>query len=203
MLMVGGVVVLVALAFWLGTTRNAEAPEEVTGQTDSETVAFEEASATTTEDLQASIDAVANLTSPTPTPTPTPKPAAPKPVVTAPANTTPATPSYVSVTYDGQNFSPKTVDVRLGGTVRFTNLSNDDMWVASNIHPIHSGYQVKDKDSCSGYAFDMCKSVEKGGYWQFTFTQAGKYGYHNHVSAADNGYVDVIDPNEKPSVPGY
>lgn len=196
-LVVAGVIALVAIAFWLGTTRNAEAPVEVTGETNTGTLAEDTpAEATTTsEDLTDLLKGDVDLTASKPTP---------KPVVpSTPVKTTPTAPLYTLVTYDGQNFSPKNVEIRLGGTVRFMNLSNDDMWIASDIHPVHSGYQVKDTDSCSGYAFDQCKSVERGGYWQFTFEKAGKYGYHNHVSAADNGSVDVIDPKEKPSIPGY
>jgi hypothetical protein len=141
------------------------------------------------------------------TPAPTPVTAAPSPTptpapISKPAPTPAPKPKTTLVTYDGEYFSPREVTILEGGTVRFMNLSKEDMWVASNLHPVHSGYPVKDAKSCSGYAFDMCKAVGINGTWDFTLTRQGTFGFHNHLRPISTGKIEVNDPNEKPSIPG-
>src|SRR5690242_16140607 len=42
-----------------------------------------------------------------------------------------------TVTMTASGFSPATVTIGKGGTVTFVNQSGEDMWVASNPHPVH------------------------------------------------------------------
>ncbi len=193
-----GIAVLVGGAFWLGTAHNAEAPVETVDDTamlESDSPIEDVATTTPEETVAATTPAPAPVQPKTQTPS--------APVKTTPPPAAQTAPSYAVITYDGRNFSPNEITITLGGTVRFLNLSDEDMWIASDLHPIHSGYQVKDSKNCSGWAFDMCESVGKGGAWNFTFERAGKFGFHNHMRAADNGRIIVKDPEVKPSIPGY
>jgi len=86
-----------------------------------------------------------------------------------------------AVAYTDSGFTPNTVTVKAGTAVRFTNQSNRGMWVASGVHPTHQLLP----------GFDQLKSVAKGGTYDYTFAEVGKWQYHNHVNATDLGYVVV------------
>lgn len=86
------------------------------------------------------------------------------------------------VNYLDSGFSPKSITVKLGTTVTWTNKSGKLMWVASAVHPTHQEYP----------GFDQLKSVGKGETYAFTFTKKGSWKYHNHTSASDTGTV-VVD----------
>lgn len=99
----------------------------------------------------------------------------------------------VTVTYQDTGFSPGTVTVNAGDTVRFVNQSSRGMWVAADEHPTHTEYDGTALGAhCPlGGSFDQCRSASAGGSFEFTFTKAGTFSYHNHVRAADNGTVTV------------
>src|SRR5262249_53166964 len=50
-----------------------------------------------------------------------------------------ATGSTVTITYDGNSFSPATVTIKKGQTVNWVD-SSGTMWIASSPHPAHTGY---------------------------------------------------------------
>lgn len=185
--------VLLGGGVWLGSTNKAEAPTE-TSDIFIEPVSNETVTPTIAENAQ-----VGTETAPTPAPAPKTK----APVATTKPSVTSSTPRYVLVTYDGKGFSPKETTILKGGTVRFLNTSSDEMWIASDFHPTHTSYPVSSKNDCLGSTFDMCKSVEKNGYWDFIFTEQGTWKYHNHMKASMNGSVEVNLLSEKPSIPGY
>lgn len=103
----------------------------------------------------------------------------------------------VTVTYTDTGFSPATVTVHVGDTVRFTNASSGSMWVGSDDHPTHTEYDgTSTRDHCvEGVAvrgaFDACSAVPAGASWTYTFAKAGTYGYHNHTSAGNTGTIVV------------
>lgn len=111
---------------------------------------------------------------------------------TSTATSTSGTATTTTVTYSASGFSPASITVKTGSTVRFVNQSGSNMWVASDIHPSHSLYAGTTlRDHCpdtSGTAFDQCAA---GNEYTFTFTKAGTWKYHNHVNAADTGTVIV------------
>jgi plastocyanin len=122
-----------------------------------------------------------------------------------PSNTTPTgttspttgTSVKPTITYTNNGFSPSTLTVALGTTVTFVNQSSNPMWVASNPHPTHQGYDgtTKNTHCASGYTgpapFDECTTVDSGGTYTFTFTKTGSWGYHNHALESDGGTVVV------------
>ena len=103
----------------------------------------------------------------------------------------------VTVTYTDQGFSPKSVSVAVGSSVKFVNNSTHSMWVASDVHPTHAKYDgTSTSQHCAqgkttGGTFDECSAVAPGTVYTFAFTKAGSFTYHNHVQASDNGIVIV------------
>lgn len=85
------------------------------------------------------------------------------------------------VTYSDAGFSPKSVTVNKGEVVTFVNESDNNLWVASNPHPVHTGLS----------GFDARKNIKKGESYSFTFTQVGSWSYHNHSNSSDTGTVVV------------
>jgi plastocyanin len=110
-------------------------------------------------------------------------------------NTTPSAPMSATVTYGPNGFSPSTVTVAKGGTVTWVTAPGaDEMWVASNPHPIHNAYDgtTLSQHCAAGYSgpapLDQCSA---GTSFSFTFNQVGTWGYHNHGNHSDTGTVVV------------
>tara|TARA_B100000745_G_scaffold222018_1_gene148074 strand:+ start:377 stop:1168 length:792 start_codon:yes stop_codon:yes gene_type:complete len=87
----------------------------------------------------------------------------------------------VTITYTDEGFSPSTVEVSSGDTVRFVNKSSRPMWVASDNHPTHTILPT----------FDQFGTSAVGESYQYTFTQPGEWKYHDHVNASEVGVVIV------------
>ena len=118
-------------------------------------------------------------TLPTSTPTTTPKTPAPtKPAPTAP---TPPTTSALTVTFTSKGFSPASLTVKKGQTVKFINNSAGNMWVAANPFPSSSEYP----------AFNEKAGVASGSSWSFTFDKVGTWYYHNHYVPAQGARIIV------------
>jgi plastocyanin len=100
-------------------------------------------------------------------------------------------PMSVTVTYDGSTFTPESISIVKGGTVRFVNTSDAPMWVGADNHPSHALYPVKSDSDCLGSSFDQCTATGKGSSWTYTFTEVGTWGYHNHRRSAHSGEVIV------------
>lgn len=80
-----------------------------------------------------------------------------------------------------EGFEPREAYVRPGGTVLFSANHERSFWPASNLHPQHDIYP----------AFDPKRALGPGEMWSFTFTEAGTYGYHDHLRAYFNGVIYV------------
>ena len=85
------------------------------------------------------------------------------------------------VTYSDSGFTPASISVKVGDTVTFKNTSSKNMWVASAPHPTHSAYPE----------FDAKKSSATGESYMFTFTKAGTWKYHNHLTPTAFGTIVV------------
>lgn len=107
---------------------------------------------------------------------------APAPVAPSPdRQQTPPVAAQATVTYDGSVFAPAVLTVASGTTVTFRNMSSKSVWVASNPHPIHTGYP----------GFDAGRSYDPGESYSFTFSRVGTWGYHNHLDPAQGGKIIV------------
>ena len=93
------------------------------------------------------------------------------------------------VTYSDSGFSPATVNIKRGDTITFVDRSVQDMWPASNPHPVHDAYPVK--GGCKASTFDACQGIHPGGSWSFVFTAAGTWGYHNHLNPSHQGSIVI------------
>lgn len=125
------------------------------------------------------------------------------PVTTTTTTTTSTTtivmppPNLVTVVYTSQGFSPASITITPGTTVTFLNQGTTEMWVASDPHPTHQGYDgtTRSQHCVTGYSgqvpFDQCSS---GTSYSFTFLKAGTWGYHNHNSAGTKGNIIVTAP---------
>ena len=95
------------------------------------------------------------------------------------------------VSYTGKGFEPMSVTVKKGDTVRFTNNSNEDLWIASAGTPGGSVYPAGVGNECGQSAFDSCRSMKHGEFWEFTFTEVGTWGYKNNADTKMAGVVMV------------
>lgn len=100
---------------------------------------------------------------------------------TAIATTSDTVMSKISVDYTDSGFSPKTITIKVGEKVTWTNKSAKPMWVASAVHPTHNVLP----------GFDELASVSKDEEYTYAFVKAGSWKYHNHSSASDTGVVVV------------
>jgi plastocyanin len=114
-------------------------------------------------------------------------------------NTMPAI-ETVTVEYTDKEFSPAAVTIGMGSTVTWHNKSKVKMWVASAMHPAHTTYNGSSlSEHCekgvpaSADIFDQCVGIEPGGSWSFTFTKAGEWKYHDHITSGRYGMVTVVD----------
>ena len=104
--------------------------------------------------------------------------------VTPTAISTPAmqdkTASSTAVTLTAAGFAPQVITVKVGTKVVWTNKSGQMATVNSDPHPIHTAYPPLNLGS-----FSDSQSLS------LVFDKAGKYGYHNHLDASENGTVIV------------
>jgi len=123
----------------------------------------------------------------------------------AAANTEPAPAEETSgdepfaalITYTDDGFSPASVTVNRGETVRFVNQSARGMWVGSDDHPTHTQYDgTSTREHCADGTnttgtFDQCRAAATGESWEYAFEKSGTFGFHNHMGASNTGTVIV------------
>jgi plastocyanin len=93
------------------------------------------------------------------------------------------------ISYTDRGFEPSALDIPEGDTVRFTNNSHRDLWIAASGQTLYPATQ----QSCAQSAFDSCHDVKSGEFWEFTFTTQGTWSYRNNMmnNDADTGTVTV------------
>jgi plastocyanin len=87
------------------------------------------------------------------------------------------------VLYTETGFSPSRLEVPVGATVNFINLTETPLWVGSDPHPLHTDYAD----------FDAKKDYLKDETYSYSFTSSGTYGFHNHKKSLHRGVITVID----------
>jgi plastocyanin len=99
------------------------------------------------------------------------------------------------VVFSGSGYSPKELTIHKGDTVVFKNTSNKDTWPATAQHPTHTVYPGSDIDKCDTedepFIFDACRGISPGEEWSFMFSEAGKWGYHDHLGVSNWGQIIV------------
>ena len=99
------------------------------------------------------------------------------------------------VTITDSGYSPQSLTISSGDTVVWKNDGSQENWPASAMHPTHTVYPGSGIEKCgtseqSGI-FDACKGLENGESWSFTFNDAGKWNYHDHLNVRMFGSVSV------------
>ena len=82
------------------------------------------------------------------------------------------------ISYTDRGFEPKRATIKVGDTVRFTNNSLVDIWVAAGgdkLYPSVAG-------GCGSSALDSCAPFIPGRYWEFTFAEKGAWGVVNNLN---------------------
>lgn len=85
------------------------------------------------------------------------------------------------IVYNGDSFSPSTLFIKNGDIIIFKNESKGDFWPASNPHPLHTDYPE----------FDPKKPVAAGKTYEFKFTKAGTWKFHDHLNSPARGTIVV------------
>ena len=91
------------------------------------------------------------------------------------------------VSYTDYGFQPAVASIKKGDTVRFTNNSSGALWVVAYSHVLYP----KATGSCGASAFDSCREIGRGEFWEFTFTKAGTWPYQNKLDPQKSGSVKV------------
>ena len=95
----------------------------------------------------------------------------------------------VLVMYTGEGFSPATSTIKKGQTVRFTNNSTTNVWVAevtdlnTPSHPNTTNCDVP---------FNSCEALRPTEFKEFTFPAAGTFYYIDNLSTTTRGAVVVV-----------
>jgi plastocyanin len=89
-------------------------------------------------------------------------------------------PFDVLVSYTNDGFEPAELAIRSGGTVRFTNNSEQYLWVAADgtFGSVYPAIQ----NGCGSSALDSCYALRPGEYWQFSFGAQGTWVLHNNLN---------------------
>ncbi|RJQ34104.1 hypothetical protein C4568_03100 [Candidatus Parcubacteria bacterium] len=87
----------------------------------------------------------------------------------------------VTVRYTNTGFEPVKLTVPVGTMVEFINQSDEEMWVASNMHPSHEILST----------FDQFQGVGKSQSYMYTFDKKGIWPYHDHINPALEGVITV------------
>jgi plastocyanin len=93
------------------------------------------------------------------------------------------------VSYTDRGFEPMSTTIKKGDTVRFTNNSSRKLWIAASSE---GGVKLYPGTSeCGTSAFGTCEPLEPQEFWEFTFTEAGTWKYHNSLNKSDAATVRV------------
>ena len=94
------------------------------------------------------------------------------------------------VSYVNSGFEPQSARVQVGDTVRFTNNSTGELWVASVASG--SGERYPGTSACGGTSeLDSCGALQPGQFWEFTFTQKGTWELLNNLDKSKTASITV------------
>jgi len=93
------------------------------------------------------------------------------------------------VSYTDRGFEPPALSVKKGETVRFSNNSKDDLWIAATDQA--GALYPNVANGCGSSALDTCKALKGGDFWEFTFDVSGTWSYKNNSDTSKTGTVTV------------
>jgi plastocyanin len=80
-------------------------------------------------------------------------------------------------------YEPKELFIKKGDIVEFSTTRGFEHWPASDVHPTHNIYPD----------FDPLRPLESSEVWEFQFTEAGEWGFHDHLHSTYIGTIHVSD----------
>ncbi|MBI5458076.1 hypothetical protein HY971_05130 [Candidatus Kaiserbacteria bacterium] len=91
------------------------------------------------------------------------------------------------VSYTDNGFEPAKLTVKKGETIRFTNNSSRDIWVAASGNPLYPSVE----NGCGSSAFDSCAPFAPMDFWEFTFEQKGQWHVVNNLDKEKSALIKV------------
>lgn len=104
---------------------------------------------------------------------------APSPESSAPTNLVLGEEKTIAITSSG--FSPATLTIKQGDTVKFVNKDSKPHWPASAVHPVHQCYP----------GFDALTGVQPDESYSFKFDVAKTCKFHDHLNPGTTGTITV------------
>jgi len=92
------------------------------------------------------------------------------------------------VSYTDRGFEPRRLTVKKGETVRFTNNSSEDLWVAAGGEKLYP----RDANGCGSSALDSCRPIGQGEFWEFTFESNGTWMFNNSIDKEKAGTIITV-----------
>ncbi len=93
------------------------------------------------------------------------------------------------ISFTDNGFEPANITIKKGQTIRFTNNSSKDMWIAAggdggNVYP-DTG------EGCGESALDTCGPLAPNEIWELTFDYSGTWSYRNNSNREFTGVIRV------------
>jgi plastocyanin len=99
------------------------------------------------------------------------------------------------ISMSSSGFSPPTLTIQSGEIVKFKAIDSSNRWPASAMHPTHTVYPNSNINKCGTTEeytiFDSCQGISEGENYEFTFTEIGEWGYHDHLQPSKFGKIIV------------
>ena len=93
------------------------------------------------------------------------------------------------IMYTDAGFEPAHLLVQRGETIRFSNISSNDVWIAA------SGERVqiypRTREVCGSSDLDSCRPFPPQDFWEFTFERPGEWEVVNNLDKSKSGVVFV------------
>jgi plastocyanin len=95
------------------------------------------------------------------------------------------------LSYTETGFEPREVTIHTGETVRFTNNSDSDMWIAAAAAGGGETIYPSISNGCGDSELDSCSVIHPQDFWEFTFAEKGTWRVANILESASNALVHV------------
>lgn len=93
------------------------------------------------------------------------------------------------VSYTDRGFEPSTATIRVGESVRFTNNSSRELWIASSGEKV--AVYPRSAESCGSSELDSCEPFSPQDFWEFTFSRGGTFEVVNNLDKSTSGFITV------------
>ena len=93
-------------------------------------------------------------------------------------------PSEGTITYTGSGFSPKSLTIKSGGTITWTNNSSSSVKVGSDVHPIHT---INPEITGNQFVIELAPGESRS----VKLTKTGEWGVHDHLKPSMTGTLIV------------